>query len=60
MYRFDAKFINVITEEERTLPIVIEDQFFRREQEVFLTAMTTAYNSMKECECFESLQFISC
>lgn len=61
MYRFEAKYTNMDTDEERTQLIEFDgDNFFDTEKECYVYAMTNAYENKKINERLGSVEFISC
>lgn len=61
MYRFEAKYTNMDTDEERTQLIEFDgDNFFDTEKECYVYAMTNAYENKKVNERLGSVEFISC
>ena len=60
MYLFEAHYINMDTDAEITKKIEFDGQFFDTEKEIYLYAMSKAYDMTKENELFSSLEFIAC
>ena len=60
MYLFEAHYINMDTDTEITKKIEFDGQFFDTEKEIYLYAMSKAYDMTMENECFSSLEFIAC
>lgn len=60
MYIFEAHYINMDTEAEITRKIEIEEQFFNSEKEIYLYAMSKAYDMREKNEVFDNLEFIAC
>ncbi len=60
MYLFEAHYSNMDTNEEISRKIEIEAQFFDTEKEIYLYAMSKAYDMTNENELFSSLEFIAC
>ena len=60
MYLFLAHYINMDTDTETTKKIEFDGQFFDAEKEIYLYAMSRAYDMTNENELFSSLEFIAC
>ena len=60
MYLFEAYYINMDTDTKTTKKIEFDGQFFDTEKEIYLYAMSKAYDMTRENECFSSLEFIAC
>lgn len=61
MYRFEAKYTNMDTDEERAQLIEFDgDNFFDTEIECYVYAMINAYVNKNSNECLGSVEFISC
>lgn len=61
MYRFEAKYTNMDTNEERKQLIEFDgDNFFNTEKECYVYAMTNAYENKNSNERLGSVEFISC
>lgn len=61
MYLFEAKYINMETDEEITRKIEFDgDNFFDTEKECYLYAMDRAYSMAGKCELLACLEIISC
>ena len=60
MYIFEAHYIDMNTNSEITKKIEFDGQFFDTEKEVYLYAMSKAYDMTRKNECFSSLEFIAC
>lgn len=60
MYIFEAHYIDMNTNSEITKKIEFDEQFFDTEKEIYLYAMSKAYDMTMENECFSSLEFIAC
>ena len=60
MYLFEAHYINMNNNSEVTRKIEVEEQFFDTEKEIYLYAMSKAYDMTRKNECFSSLEFIAC
>ena len=74
MYLFEAHYLNmdikgditpdngtlVSQDDIMTLPIEIDGQFFDCEKEIYLYAMSQAYDRIPSGYCFDNLEFISC
>ena len=53
-------YIDINTDKKITKTLKVDRQLFETEKEVFLYAMSKAYDSMEENELFCSLAFIDC
>lgn len=60
MYIFVAHYINMSNGKNVTREIKFDGQFLDTEKEIFLYAMSVAYDMIKENELFSSLEFIAC
>lgn len=60
MYIFEAHYIDMNTDSEITKKIEFDGQFFDTEKEIYLYAMSRAYDMTNENELFSSLEFIAC
>ena len=60
MYLFEAHYINMNTDTEITKKIEFDGQFFDTEKEIYLYAMSRAYDMTNENELFSILEFIAC
>lgn len=60
MYYFEAEYINMDTNESTVRKIQIEDQFCDNEKQVYLIAMSMAYDATLKNECFAKFEFIAC
>ena len=60
MYLFEAHYINMVNDEEISKKIEFDGQFFETEKEIYLYAMSIAYDMREEHELFSSLEFIAC
>lgn len=60
MYYFLARYINMETGEVFSRKIEFDGLFFDTEKEIYLYAMTKAYDMTRGNECFYSLDFIAC
>ncbi len=60
MYLFEAHYINMDTDTETTKKIEFDGQFFDTEKEIYLYAMSRAYDLTSKNELFSSLEFIAC
>ena len=60
MYYFEAHYINMDNDEELTRKIKIEGQFFNNEREIYIYAMTKAYDMTEKNEMLASVEFIAC
>lgn len=60
MYLFLAHYINMDSDTEITKKIEFDGQFFDTEKEIFLYAMSMAYDMTEINEFLSSLEFIAC
>ena len=65
MYLFEAHYLNMKIDNDAlddvlTLPIRIEEQSSDCEKEIYLYAMSQAYDKMPNGYCFDNLEFIAC
>ena len=60
MYIFTAHYINIETDEERMAKIEFDGQFFSTEKEIYVTAMSRAYDMTDANEILADLEFIAC
>ena len=60
MYYFLSHYINMDTDTETTKKIEFDGQFFDTEKEIYLYAMSMAYDMTNKNELFSSLEFIAC
>ena len=74
MYLFEAHYLDMeikddITEDNvslvsqddiMTIPIEIGEQLFESEKEIYLYAMSQAYDKIPSGYCFDNLEFIAC
>lgn len=60
MYFFEAHYVNMGTDTEITRKIEVEGQFFDSEKDIFLYAMSKAYDAQGKDECLVSVEFIAC
>ena len=55
MYLFEAHYINMVNDEEISKKIEFDEQFFETEKEIYLYAMSKAYDIRDEHELISSL-----
>ena len=62
MYFFVAHYLNMfqVEAESVTEKIEIDGQFLNCEKEIYLYAMSQAYDKIPNGYCFDNLEFISC
>lgn len=65
MYLFQAHYLNMDIDNDKlddilTVPIRIDEQFFNCEKEIYLYAMSQAYDRIPIGYCFDNLEFIAC
>ena len=60
MYYFEATYFNMDTNENITRKIQLDGQFFGNEKEIYIRAMTMAYEMMNSNECMEKVKFLAC
>ena len=60
MYLFEAHYIDMETNESITKTIEIEEMFFDSEKEIYIYAMSKAYDLKERRLCFDNLEFIAC
>ena len=64
MYIFEAHYLNMDIDNETldeilTVPIRIDVQLFDSEKEIYLYAMSRAYDNIPDGYCFDNLEFIA-
>lgn len=59
MYLFAGHYINMSTNEKRTISIELDSQFFESEKDVYKFAIGVAFENKKDDEIFDSLEFIA-
>lgn len=60
MYGFIAHYENWKTQEKRTQLIEVEEQFFDSEKEIYVYAMSKAYDNRRVGETLNELEFLYC
>ena len=60
MYIFVAHYVDMNTDSTNERKMEFDGQFFDSEKEIYLYAMSKAYDMTRENECFSSLEFIAC
>lgn len=59
MYLFAGHYINMNTDEKRTISIELDSQFFDSEKDVYKFAISVAFENKKDDEIFDSLEFLA-
>ena len=59
MYLFTGNYINMETDEKRSITFELDSQFFESEKDVYKYAIGVAFENKKYNEVFDSLEFIA-
>ena len=60
MYLFEARYVNMENDTEIIRKIEYDTQFFDTEKEIYLYAMSIAFDMREKNEMFSSLELIAC
>ena len=59
MYLFTGNYINMETDEKRSITFEVGPQFFDSEKDIYKFAISVAFENKKYNEVFDSLEFIA-